>query len=110
MKKKININEDNFELLRLIDDKPELSQRELAASLDFSLGKLNYCMNELKKKGLIKIQNFKKKNNKLNYLRHILTSKGILIRTQLTINFMKKKFSEYEQLKKDLIKKNIIKQ
>lgn len=95
-------NEKQFELLRKIQKKPATSQRELAKELGYSLGKLNYCVKELQKKGLIKLKNFKKKSNKLNYLQYVLTPKGILQRTQLTIDFMKRKMSEYEELKKEL--------
>ena len=60
--------EDKLEVLRKIQKNPKSSQRELASDLGFSLGKLNYCMKALKQKGLIKINNFKKNKNKLNYL------------------------------------------
>jgi len=96
---------DYFEVLRKIYNKPNSSQRELANNLGFSLGKLNYCLKELNKKRLIKIQNFKKNPNKLNYI-YILTPKGISIKTKLTINFMKLKIKEYDELKSEL-KKNI---
>ena len=92
---------DNFEILRKIQNKPEYSQRELAKDLGFSLGKLNYCLKELQKKGLVKIQNFSKNTRKLNYL-YILTPKGITAKTKLTINFMKRKMKEYDELKKEL--------
>tara|TARA_B100000530_G_C15777380_1_gene416025 strand:- start:437 stop:739 length:303 start_codon:yes stop_codon:yes gene_type:complete len=92
---------DNFEILRKIQNKPEYSQRELAKDLGFSLGKLNYCLKELQKKGLVKIQNFSKNTRKLNYL-YILTPKGITAKTKLTINFMKRKMKEYEELKKEI--------
>ena len=95
---------DNFQVLRKLDKKPNSSQRELAKDLGFSLGKLNYCLKELNKKGLIKIQNFKKNPNKLNYI-YILTPKGISAKTRLTINFMKKKMAEYDELKSELKKK-----
>ena len=65
-------------------------QRELAEALGFSLGKLNYCLQALKSKGLIKINNFKKSENKINYI-YVLTPKGITQKTKLTINFMRKK-------------------
>tara|TARA_B100002051_G_C16315986_1_gene429794 strand:- start:25 stop:297 length:273 start_codon:yes stop_codon:yes gene_type:complete len=81
---------DEFEVLRKIDKKPNSTQRELASNLGFSLGKLNYCLKELDKKRLIKIQNFKKNPNKLNYI-YVLTPKGLSAKTKLTINFMKKK-------------------
>ena len=96
--------EDHFELLRRIKKTPEFSQRELAEKLGFSLGKLNYCLKSLQKKGLVKLQNFQKKANKINYLRYVITPKGISERTKLTINFMKKKMKEYDELKKKLKK------
>ena len=68
-------NKDYFEVLRKIEKKPSQSQREMANDLGFSLGKLNYCLKALKTKGLVKINNFKKNPNKLNYL-YILTPKG----------------------------------
>ena len=98
---KKNLEQDNFELLRKIHNKPEFSQRQLAESLGFSLGKLNYCLKELKKKGLVKIESFGRQKNKLSYLRYVITPKGISIRTKLTLNFMKRKMSEYEELKKE---------
>ena len=104
---KKNLEQDNFELLRKIQNKPEFSQRQLAESLGFSLGKLNYCLKELKKKGLVKIESFGRQKNKLSYLRYVITPKGISIRTKLTLNFMKRKMSEYEELKKELSKKDL---
>ena len=56
-----NKNKNDFEILRLIAKNPDISQRKLSKELGFSLGKLNYCIKSLQKKGLIKIQNFKKK-------------------------------------------------
>lgn len=94
-------SQDQLEILRKINKKPKLSQRELAKELGFSLGKLNYCIKELKKKGLVKIENFKKNPNKLNYI-YLLTPKGVSEKTKLTINFMKKKAEEYDELKKEL--------
>ena len=96
------IDEDHFKLLRKIVKKPETSQRKLANELGFSLGKLNYCLNSLITKGLVKINNFKNRNNKTQYIKYIITSKGIAQRTKLTINFMKKKMQEYDELKKEL--------
>ena len=69
-------NQDNLDLLRKLSKKPQVSQRKLADELGFSLGKLNYLLNALKKKGLIKIKNFKNNKNKINYI-YILTPKGI---------------------------------
>ena len=95
-------NEDQFAVLRKIERKPESSQRKLAEELGFSLGKLNYCLKELQKKGWVKIENFKKKDNKISYLKYIITPKGISYRTKLTIDFMKKKMKEYDELKQEL--------
>tara|TARA_B100001750_G_C15361270_1_gene522335 strand:- start:661 stop:963 length:303 start_codon:yes stop_codon:yes gene_type:complete len=97
-------NQDHFNVLRTIQKKPNSTQRELAGHLGFSLGKLNYCLKALKKKGLVKINNFRNNKNKLNYI-YILTPKGISAKTMLTINFMKLKMEEYDELKKEISKK-----
>lgn len=97
-------NQDYLNLLIEIKKKPNFSQRKLASKLGFSLGKLNYCINALKLKGLIKIKNFKNNKNKIGYI-YVLTPKGIAKKTKLTINFMKKKMEEYENLKKELYSK-----
>ena len=94
-------NQDHFEVLRKIEKLPEASQRDLAKELGFSLGKLNYCLKALQKKGLVKIEHFRKNPKKINYF-YILTPVGISERTRLTINFMKKKMKEYDELKKEL--------
>ena len=94
-------NQDHFDILRKIQNRPNSTQRELAAELGFSLGKLNYCLKALQKKGLVKIQNFKQNPKKINYL-YVLTPKGISEKTKLTINFMKRKMREYDELKKEL--------
>ena len=92
---------DHFEILRKIQKKPNSSQRELASELGFSLGKLNYCLKALQKKGYVKIKNFSKNPNKLNYL-YLLTPKGVTEKTKLTLNFMKRKMKEYDELKKEM--------
>ena len=95
-------NQDEFNVLRYLYKKPNSSQRELAQNLGFSLGKLNYCIKALKNKGLVKIENFKKKENKIKYIQYVITRKGISERTKLTLNFMKRKMEEYDTLKKEL--------
>ena len=97
----MNKSQDQFEVLRKIQKEPMATQRKLAKDLDFSLGKLNYCLKALKEKGYIKTKNFKKSHNKINYA-YILTPRGITEKTKLTINFMKKKMKEYDELKKEL--------
>ena len=96
--------QDNFEVLRKIHKKPETSQRVLAKELGFSLGKLNYCLKALREKGLVKISNFKNQKDKLTYIQYVITPKGIAAKTKLTINFMKRKIEEYEELKKEIEK------
>ncbi len=97
-------NQDHFNVMRKIQKQPKTSQRNLAGQLGFSLGKLNYCLKALQQKGLIKIKNFQKNTNKVNYI-YVLTPKGINEKTKLTVNFMKRKIKEYEELKGELKKK-----
>ena len=94
-------DQDHFNVLRKIQKNPESSQRELAEELGFSLGKLNYCLKALKNKGFVKIRNFKKNPNKMNYI-YVLTPKGISEKTKLTLNFMERKMKEYDELKKEI--------
>ena len=99
-------SQDQLNVLRKIEKNPQYSQRELAQELGFSLGKLNYCLKSLQSKGLVKIKNFQKKTNKIKYVQnYTLTPEGLLERTRLTINFMKRKMSEYDELKKELEEK-----
>ncbi len=96
-------NQDHFDILRKIQKKPNSTQRELAGELGFSLGKLNYCLKALQQKGLVKIENFKKNPNKINYF-YVLTPAGIAEKSNLTLNFMKRKMKEYDELAKELKK------
>ena len=97
------MDNDNLNILRRIYKNPTQSQREMANQLGFSLGKLNYCIKKLREKGLIKINNFRKSDNKFKYM-YILTPKGVNEKTKITINFMKQKMKEYEELKRELKK------
>ena len=101
----MNDNPDHFVILRKIKSKPNSSQRELASDLGFSLGKLNYCLKALKNKGLIKIRNFQNNPNKIGYV-YVLTPKGISEKTKLTLNFMKRKMKEYDELKSEFESEN----
>ena len=76
MNKKLNSEESQLKILRKIGSSENFTQRKLANELGYSLGKLNYCLNQLKKKGLVKYKNFKNNKNKINYV-YILTPKGI---------------------------------
>ena len=97
----MNDNQDHFNVLRKIKSKPKSTQRELAEELGFSLGKLNYCLKALKIKGLIKMKNFEKNPNKINYI-YVLTPRGIAAKAKLTLNFMKRKMKEYDELRKEI--------
>ena len=97
----MKLKQDEYNVLRKLNLNPKDSQRELASKLGFSLGKLNYCIAALKKKGLIKVKNFSQNKNKLGYA-YLLTPKGIAAKTKLTSNFMKLKMREYDELSKNL--------
>ena len=99
----MNDNQDHFNVLRKIKKKPDSTQRELAEELGFSLGKLNYCLKALKTKGLVKMKNFEKNPHKINYI-YVLTPRGIAEKAKLTLNFMKRKMKEYDDLKKEIRK------
>ena len=99
----MKLKQDEYNVLRKLNHNPKDSQRELASKLGFSLGKLNYTLNSLKNKGLVKIQNFQSQKNKSHYLaKYVLTPKGMEERIKLTINFMKRKMREYDELKDEL--------
>ena len=99
-------NPDDLNILRKLQNRPNSTQREIAKDLGLSLGKLNYCLKALRQKGYIKIKNFKKNKNKLNYI-YVLTPKGIDTRVKLTISFntnynltAKKKFTKQKNTAK----------
>ena len=94
------LSQDLFNILRKIN-KNKQSQRKLANELGFSLGKLNYCLRQLRLKGLVKLNNFSKNPNKFNYA-YVLTPRGISEKTKLTLAFMKRKIEEYEELRKEI--------
>ena len=99
---------DEFNVLRKLLKRPKTTQRELAKDLNLSLGKVNYCLKALKKKGLIKFSNFKKNPNKFSYA-YLITPQGIAEKTRLTINYMKIKMKEYDDLKNELTTINKLK-
>lgn len=90
-------DEINLELLRQLESEPHLNQRGIAGRLGLSLGKANYCLRALVRKGLIKINNFKRSDNKLAYS-YLLTPSGLQEKTRLTIAFLNRKQQEYERL------------
>jgi EPS-associated MarR family transcriptional regulator len=87
--------------MRLLDQQPKLSQRELAASLGISVGKANYCIRALIEKGLVKAQNYRNSDNKLAYL-YLLTPAGLAAKVELTKNYLAMKLRDYEQLRLEI--------
>jgi EPS-associated MarR family transcriptional regulator len=90
--------EARFQILRLLHENPELTQRELGERVGVSLGAVNYCLKALIERGLVKASNFSKSPNKLGYA-YVLTPAGIAEKTMLTGRFLSKKLAEYQQLK-----------
>ncbi len=93
--------EIDLKLLKLLEENPTLTQRQLADRLGVSLVKTNYCLKALKERGLVKWGNFSKNPNKLQYM-HLLTPKGISQKLSLTIHFLERKQTEYERLKLEI--------
>ena len=85
--------------MRILQENPDLTQRELAKKLGVSLGGLNYCLKALIDKGWVKVQNFQNSKNKFKYL---LTPRGIAERVALTSRFLERKMREYEALKEEI--------
>ena len=95
------MDEAHYKLLRLIESRPRLTQRQLAHELGMSLGKINYCVNALIDKGWIKARNFRNSSNKLAYA-YLLTPRGIEQKAEITLHFLRRKVSEYETLRKEI--------
>ena len=95
------INEDDLKVLHLVHTNPEISQRDIAEQMGFSLGKVNYCIKALTEIGFIKLKNFSQSRNKSGYL-YVLTPKGIKEKTMLTKRFLQIKQLEYQKLYKYL--------
>lgn len=91
----------HYRLLKLLQDNPELTQRELAEAAGISLGKVNYCLKALIGKGLIKAANFRNNPNKKAYA-YLLTPKGIEEKARITLRFLQRKQQEYEAIKQEL--------
>ena len=91
----------NYQLLKLIEQNPELSQRQLAESLGVSLGKANYCLRALIDKGLVKAKNFKNSSNKAAYL-YLLTPRGVEAKAKISVRFLARKVEEYEALRVEI--------
>jgi EPS-associated MarR family transcriptional regulator len=97
-----SIQEENqLKVLRLLEANPRMNQRVLADALGVSLGKTNYCLKALLDKGFIKMQRFRKNQNKLAYA-YLLTPVGMAEKAGLTVRFLERKVAEYESLKLEI--------
>ena len=90
-----------FRVLRLLQDNPDMTQREIAQSLGLSTSGLNYCLKALIDKGWVKVHNFSQSKNKFGYI-YVLTPQGIAEKLALTSRFLKRKLSEYDALKAEI--------
>lgn len=91
-------NEIRLNMLKLLQEEPELTQREMNQKMGVSLGKINFCISALTKKGMIKVERFKKSENKSAYI-YRLTPKGLEELASLTVSFLKIRIAEYDQIK-----------
>lgn len=90
-----------YKLLKIIETEPQLSQREIAARMGISLGKVNYCLKSLIEKGFIKARNFYNSNHKVGYV-YMLTPSGLEEKASVTYRFLKRKIQEYEEIKAEI--------
>jgi EPS-associated MarR family transcriptional regulator len=93
--------ETYLKVMRLLQENPDLTQRELAEQLGVSVGSVNYCLKALMEKGLVKMKNFIHSKNKFGYV-YVLTPTGIAERAELTSKFLARKVTEYETLKQEI--------
>lgn len=91
----------NYRVMRLLEENPDMTQRELAERLGVSVGGLNYCLKALIEKGWVKMHNFSHSKNKFGYM-YLLTPIGMAEKTLLTSRFLKRKLEEYDALKTEI--------
>ena len=101
MKERKNQADLEYKILKNIEANPSLTQRQLAKELDVSLGKINYIIGALLDIGWVKIDNFRKSDNKIGYL-YLLTPEGIVNKAIITQQFLQRKIEEYDRLKKEI--------
>ena len=102
MNRRAKLQEDtNFRVMRLLEENPDLTQRELAERLGISVGGLNYCLKALMLKGLVKMKNFAYSKNKFGYV-YMLTPSGMAEKAAITQRFLRRKIEEYESLKAEI--------
>ncbi len=91
------MSETYYRIMKVLEERPNVSQRELARELGISLGKINYCLAALIDKGWVKARNFRHNANKLGYA-YLLTPSGISQKASLTVHFLRRKVAEYKAL------------
>jgi EPS-associated MarR family transcriptional regulator len=97
-----NIQEDTyFRVLRILQDRPDVTQREIAQMIGVSTSGMNYCLNALIDKGWVKVQNFSESKNKFGYV-YLLTPSGVAKKASLTGSFLQRKLKEYEEIKAEI--------
>jgi len=94
-------DEVRYNLLRLLQANPEMSQRDVARQLGVSLGKVNYCLRSLVARGWIKAVNFKNSRNKMAYM-YLLTPRGVEEKAKVSMHFLRRKIREYEELRAEI--------
>ena len=93
--------ETHYKVMRLLEENPDLTQRELSQSLGVSVGAINYCLKALVDKGWVKMKNFANSKNKFGYV-YVLTPTGIAEKAAITHRFLQRKMDEYEALKAEI--------
>ena len=97
-----NLQDDTyFRVMRLLEANPDLTQRQLAEALGVSVGGLNYCLKALIQKGFVKVNNFRRSNNKFGFV-YLLTPAGAGEKARLTASFLQRKMREYEAIKAEI--------
>jgi len=94
-------DENRYKLLKLLEENPELNQRQIAAAMGLSLGKVNFCLKALVERGLVKVGNFSRSPNKKAYA-YLLTLKGIEEKAKVTFRFLEARRKEYESLRQEI--------
>ncbi|MGH8218253.1 MAG: MarR family EPS-associated transcriptional regulator [Steroidobacteraceae bacterium] len=94
-------DETHYQVLRLLDGNPRLSQRDVARALGLSVGKINFCIRALVGKGWVKAINFKNSRKRAAYM-YLLTPRGIEHKARLTLRFLQRKVREYEALRAEI--------
>ena len=97
----VNDQEISYRLFKILNDNPHLTQRQMAGLMGISLGKFNYCLTELVKKGFVKMDRFRSSANKAVYM-YILTPRGLEEKARVTTRFLHRKMEEFEEIKKQI--------